>query len=246
MLQTLPTFAMLATFWGLAIASRALLPRKSRQDWWLDGLGLVMQGLVIPLLQVTAIAALYAQLFPQWAHRLQMPGPVAFGLSFAVVDYLYYWNHRALHRLWPLHAVHHSIGQMDMLGTSRNSLLSSFCILYLWVNGLGLYLLQDPVPYAWGATLTAMLDLWRHSSLQPTGAVARWLEFVLILPQDHAWHHASLERGESFGNYGANWKLWDRLHGTLIQQSGAPAQLGIALQGKLKQSWVRQLLWPFG
>jgi sterol desaturase/sphingolipid hydroxylase (fatty acid hydroxylase superfamily) len=158
------------------------------------------------------------------------------------VDYLYYWNHRLLHtrRLWPIHLVHHTVDEMDVLGTSRNTAWTSFFILYVWVNGAMLYLLAEPAGFAAGAALTASLDLWRHSELSPRvgGAVDRALGAVLILPRHHAWHHAS---DAAPGNFGANFSLWDRLHGTWIERADAPARLGVTTTLPV---W-RQLWWPF-
>ena len=70
------------------------LRQKSPTDWILDGAGLWVQGLLIPLLQLTLLQTLYQQLFPAWHHSLSVYPVFAFILSFVVVDYLYYWNHR--------------------------------------------------------------------------------------------------------------------------------------------------------
>ncbi|OLP19363.1 sterol desaturase [Leptolyngbya sp. 'hensonii'] len=213
---------------------------KSWEDWVLDLVGLGLQGLVIPLLQITVVYRLYQSLWPTLQGIVVIPGSLAFLLSFVLVDYLYYWNHRLLHTrwLWPWHQVHHTVTQMDVLGTSRNSLGSSFLILYLWVHTLALYLLQDPRGYLVGVSLTAMLDLWRHSELNPASdsPVGGFLSPWLILPQDHTLHH---DPTLSPGYYGANLKLWDRLHGTdrLSLLSSATLFPELPL--------IRKLFWPF-
>ena len=83
---------------------------------------------------------------------------------------------RLLHSrwLWPAHRVHHTMTEMDVLGTSRNSVWSSALIVYLWVNGAVLYLLNDPTWFAAGAAVTAALDLWRHSPLTPRRGSTLW------------------------------------------------------------------------
>ena len=222
------------------------LQQKSLTDWFLDSAGLWVQGLIVPLLQLTLLQTLYLQLFPVWHRSLAISPALAFGLSFIAVDYLYYWNHRLLHsRVWCLHHVHHTVTTMDVLGTSRNTLWSSFLLVYLWVHGLWIYLLADPTIYILGVSLTAALDLWRHSRFGPTGRVYRWLEGWLILPQDHSWHHqrpAGDRADHLVCNYGANLKLWDRLHGTLYQSSQWPPTLG---QTSRLSLW-RQLVYPWG
>ena len=74
---------------------------------------------------------------------------------------------------WPLHHTHHSSPRMDVWVTSRNTLWTSLFILYLWVNGLLIYLTGHLEMVVWAATLTAALDLWRHSGLEPGGPLSR-------------------------------------------------------------------------
>ena len=240
-----------AVFWLLmgrvlrsAEAQRALR-RKPWGDWLLDLTGLLVQGVGVPLLQVLLVAVILRELLPDWSGRVALPGNAfvaGFLINVVVVDYLYYWNHRLLHTrlLWPVHRVHHTLTAMDVLGTSRNTVWSSAFIVYLWVNGALIFFLEQPAGVVAGATLTAALDLWRHSASgpQPGSALHRALSPWLILPEDHAWHHAD---AEVFGNYGANLVIWDRLHGTLIQAPEPPRALGVA-----RLPLWRELLWPFG
>ena len=242
----LSDLAILITFWLLVGVSLQQpqgwqrLLQKPRADWVLDVSGLVMQGVVIPGLQIGLLYQGLHWLLPQGAHCLAVPSWVGFLLCLVLVDYGYYWNHRWLHGLgWVLHCVHHTVTHLDVLGTSRNTLWSSFFILYLWVHAVMLYLLQEPSGYLWGISLTAMLDLWRHSRLGPPST--SWLYQVLspwlVLPQDHAWHHAQLDHP---CNFGANLKLWDRLHGTARRCPEFPQTLGINTSLSLWQ----KLLYP--
>lgn len=215
--------------------------RKAGGEWVLDGAGLFVQGTLIPLLAAFPLAWLLAKALPGVAGRLAVPGWAGFLLSFVLVDYAYYWNHRLLHtrRGWPIHQVHHTVTVMDVVGTSRNTLWSSFFIVYLWANALFLFTLKEPLFYAMGATLTSALDLWRHSALGPRqdGLLDRLLSPWLVLPRDHAWHHGSATVDR---NFGANLKVWDRLHGTWQAPEGTPA-LGVPLE----MSLAKKLFWPF-
>jgi sterol desaturase/sphingolipid hydroxylase (fatty acid hydroxylase superfamily) len=215
---------------------------KKRQDWLLDFIGLCFQGIIIPILQITFVFQLYHYLLPNLKSILSIHPLIAFSFSFIVVDYLYYWNHRLFHTplLWSVHKVHHTVTTMDVVGTSRNTLWTSFFIVYLWVHSLFIYLLQDPTWYIFGASLTSILDLWRHSifSPQPKSIIYRLLSPWLILPQDHAWHHA---RNYSGGNYGANFKIWDKMHGTYCHNDSQPEILGAITNLSLTQ----KLFLPF-
>jgi sterol desaturase/sphingolipid hydroxylase (fatty acid hydroxylase superfamily) len=234
-------FAILTT---IAVTDRqrfATICAKSREDWILDGIGLFFQGIAIPWLQVAVVYQLYSYLLPRDRSSFHLPAIAAFLLSFVVVDYLYYWNHRLLHYrwLWQLHLVHHTMTEMDVLGTSRNTIWTSFFILYLWIHALFIYLLSDPMWYILGASLTSVLDLWRHSAIAPESntIIYRLLSPWLILPQDHAWHHSS---DRICGNYGANFKLWDKIHGTCYESDRLPHSLGIETNLTL----VQKLFYP--
>jgi sterol desaturase/sphingolipid hydroxylase (fatty acid hydroxylase superfamily) len=236
----------LVAFWALVLAtaavpaSRAALRDKGRDEWLLDWANLVVQGIVIPLVLVVGLERAYAWLAPGWHGALRVPAPVAFVLDFVVIDYLYYWNHRMFHTeaLWTIHRVHHSVTAMDVFATSRNTLWTSLLIVYVWVNSLFVYLLADPGPYVLAAGLTAALDLWRHSPLQPPTWIARLLRPLFVLPMDHAWHHADTD---FHGNYGANLSVWDRMHGTYRAHERAPEKLGASVDLSLRS----KLLWPF-
>ncbi len=233
---------------------------KSFSDWILDGAGLVIQGMLIPFLQITVIYHLWAMVLPHAEGRVHLGVVSSFLLSFVGVDYLYYWNHRWLHfsSLWDIHKIHHTVTQMDVLGTSRNTLWSSFFIVYLWVHALMIYLLADPTSYILGVSLTSALDLWRHSRFSPSprSTLYRFLSPWLMLPQDHAHHHQTLpvkmedsllgpkpssQRSSHASNFGANLKLWDRLHHTEQASTRYPKRLGT----NTNLSLMRQLLFPF-
>lgn len=238
-------FAAFSILMALTVASdRRLtaLKKKNREDWILDSVGLFFQGILIPFLQIAVVYQLYDYLLPSARACLNLPAIVAFFLSFMGVDYLYYWNHRLLHSrwLWPFHLVHHTMTERHVLGTSRNTLWTSFFILYLWIHPLFIYLIQDPTWYIAGVSLTSALDLWRHSEIEPAPGtwIHRLLSPWLILPQEHAWHHAN--RSDRV-NYGANFKLWDRLHGTDYDCEKVPDRLGVETHLTL----IQKLVWPF-
>lgn len=232
-----------AAFWVLAIAAsqlpetREAWRRKPLEDWLIDLVGLAVQGVAVPVLQVVVLVTVLDSIAPSMSRSIHIPAVAGFALSFVVVDYLYYWNHRLLHGpLWDLHQVHHSAMAMDLAATSRNTLWTTAFIVYLWAGGLAWWALADPRPYLLGASMTAALDLWRHTPLHPPPAIARWLSPWLILPDDHARHHAEhVPRG----NYGANLKLWDQLHGTWLPTAPLP-QVGRSTG----LDWQRALFWP--
>lgn len=239
--------AAFISFWLLFLLSllhpqqRQYLRLKPVVDWVLDGVSLCCQGAVIPLLQYALLIWGYERLFPQAEGILDWHPILGFVIGFIAVDYLYYWVHRGLHRpgWFAIHAVHHTLTQMDMVSTARNTLWSSLFLPYLWANSLMLYLLADPRGYFLAIALTYFLDLCRHScfTVPTTSRLFALLNPWLILPQDHATHHSRY----GSGNFGANWKLWDKLHHTDTPPLADPLPLGIDLPLTL----VEKLWFPF-
>ena len=214
---------------------------RSAGEWVLDLSGLAVQGIGVPALQLVLVAWTLAALAPGWQGSVPLGLLEGFLINFALVDYAYYWNHRLLHAgsLWRWHAVHHTAPGLDVLVTGRNTLWTPALILYLWVNGLALFLLADPQGFVLAAGLTCLLDVWRHSPWAPTRAtrVGRILARVLITPHEHGWHHSATRPG---CNFGANLCWWDRLHGTYWSPLLSPPRLGLPR----RESAVRMLLWP--
>lgn len=235
------TFAALLLWLLLAAQERAQLRKKSGFEWLLDSSNLTIQGTLIPLLQSTVMFGVLSLVWPAGRGILPLSNVMGFVLNFFLVDYLYYWNHRLLHhkRLFPLHVVHHTVTHMDVFATSRNSLITSFFIVYLWANGLLLYLTDLNAGVLVGMSLSAALDLWKHSSLGKghPRVLRRLSQKGLMTPLDHAWHHAQRLQF----NYGANLNLYDRLHGTYYASERFPERLGVKTRLK---PW-QQLFYPF-
>jgi sterol desaturase/sphingolipid hydroxylase (fatty acid hydroxylase superfamily) len=236
----------IAVFWILAFANfslshvRRTIKEKNAIAWALDFSGLIIQGTLIPLLQIYLVAGGLFLLAPDLKGIWQLSTPAQFLLNFVLVDYAYYLMHRAFHTkwLWPIHSVHHSAEAMDVFVSSRNSLWTSFFIPYLWLNGLFVFLLANPVGYLSAIVTTAMLDLWRHSELFPRGNsfVVKALRLVFISPREHAWHHS---KTNSRTNFSANLALWDRLHNTYLEREEFPPSYGLPLKGGF---WRRFLI----
>lgn len=236
------------TFLGLVLATllspvaRRWMLSRTANEWVLDSLGLWVQGVLIPGLQVWLVVHGCTWFFPHLRGWLKFPFWLAFLLNFVVVDYVYYWNHRLLHsqRFWPIHAVHHSASRFDVLITSRNTVWASLMIVYVWFNGVFTFLLADPSPFLTSVAFTAALDLWRHTRVTPP-AGSRWhrmLASLLITPLEHEWHHSTTLVNR---NFGANLSLWDRIHGTYHWSVTRPETLGVPVSLSL----VRQLVFPF-
>ena len=219
---------------------RTSMRERSAKDWALDLTGLFVQGWLVPLAKIFGLASLLRLTLEEFQGLWQLPDWAGFLLAFVGVDYLYYWNHRWLHRraAWPLHRLHHSTQNLDLFASARNSLITPFFIVYLWFYSLFAFLLADPTAFILGATLSSCLDLWRHSPGLEGKGFPRWpLLNALISPSEHSWHHSV--RGMN-SNFGANLKIWDKLHGTYM---APPSQISVGW--KESSSFFRQLLFPW-
>lgn len=207
-------------------------------EWIVDFLSLGIQGFFIPFFRLFLILNVLPLIWPGGAGCVKVSFGWSFLFAFVVIDYVYYWNHRILHSalVWRWHRVHHSAQSLDVFVSSRNSLVSHFLFIYVWGLGIAGYLIEDATGLWWGAGFTAALDLWRHSGLATPVLLKQILGWVLILPEDHEWHHSRDRHGVLFG---ANFNLWDRLHATFDRQKLRCHSMGVDVQGGIRE-------WLFG
>lgn len=196
----------------LSEENRKVTLSRTHTEWILDLTGLFIQGILIPAFPFMIIPLLN-YFFPALQGKFELSSVTQFGISFILVDYFYYWNHRLLHKkqAWVLHKLHHSSSHLDIFATSRNSFITSFLILYVWVQIVAMFFLNDSNAFMLGLALTFGLDLWRHSGLYLPHQINQYLRYLLILPSQHVLHHSLQGRNK---NFGANFSLWDYFHGT--------------------------------
>lgn len=135
------------------------------------------------------------------------------------LDFLYYWFHRASHRvnvLWAMHSVHHQSEEYNLSTALRQSW---FDPLVQWVFYLPLALAGfSPAMYAGAATINLLYQFFLH-----TRAVKRLgpLEYVFNTPSHHRVHHG-IDPEYIDKNYGGIFIVWDRLFGTFVNESVEP------------------------
>lgn len=148
-------------------------------------------------------------------------------LGFFLVEFAYYWFHRASHRvrwMWATHSVHHSATQMTLLSSLRlgwTNLFSAGWVFYVSLVLVGL----PPI-----LVVTLLAANLRYQFFLHTEAVGRLgpLEWIFNTPAHHRLHHASndayIDR-----NYGGVLILFDRLFGTLaVERADEPIRYGLA------------------
>ena len=160
-----------------------------------------------------------------------------------VADFTQYWVHRTFHVvpfLWPFHAIHHSIEQMDWLAGSRLHLLDVILtrgLTYVPIFVLG-FSERALMVYVF---LVAAQATFIHANV-------RW-EFrpvrrLLATPAFHHWHH-SAEHEAVDKNFAVHTPVWDIAFGTYYLPDRWPLAYGLSKPRAIPARWVSQLLFPF-
>lgn len=190
----------------------------------------IAQAISIPVLRETL------QSWPVW---------IQFIIAVFVADLFQAGLHRAYHNipfLWSFHAVHHSTRNMDWLAGSRIHLLEiiatrSAVLLPLVVLGF-----SAPAINAY-VILVGIQAVLAHANLRVNFG---WLEYVLVVPRYHHWHHAR-HKDYLDVNYAIHLPLVDMLMGTFKRPpSGTwPEEYGVMKLETVPVGIPAQFLMPF-
>jgi lathosterol oxidase len=234
----------------LFVPLERVLPRLPEQGIFRPGFttDLVHFAMSHLLVQVTVVLTMLpAALLFRWATRPWLQDTVAsqpLALQFAeivlVADLAQYWVHRAFHHvpwLWRLHAVHHSSETLDWLAGSRLHLLD--IVVTRGLSFVPLYVLgfAPTAVYAY-LVFVSFLAVFIHANVRLD---LRALEWILVTPRFHHWHHAASPIDK---NFAVHLPWIDRLFGTAHLPPGRwPDAYGI--EGRpVPDGYWRQLVWP--
>jgi lathosterol oxidase len=156
-------------------------------------------------------------------------------------DFVLYWEHRLYHEvrwLWPVHAVHHSVENMDWLAGSRGHFIQVFSERAMVM--IPLYLLgPDEAALNAYVAFAALQAVLIHCNVDLSFGP---LKYLLVTPQFHHWHHSS-EKPALDTNYSAHTPLFDWLFRTMhLPGKHWPAVYGTTR--KLPATFGGQLLHP--
>jgi sterol desaturase/sphingolipid hydroxylase (fatty acid hydroxylase superfamily) len=213
----------------LSIAEGVVLSIIRSYDWRAFGVSIVDYVLRI----VVTVAVPFSIVWPlvPWveAHRLTTitvdDVPTAL-LLFITLEFFYYWQHRAYHRIrwfWNHHAVHHSTQELNLGAALRIGAFGKiignvvFLLPMVWI-GFDLRLVAAAL------ALNLLYQFWIHATWIPK---LGWLEGWLNTPSAHRVHHAAnLEYLDA--NYGGVLVVFDRLFGTYVpERDDLPCRYGL-------------------
>jgi len=156
-------------------------------------------------------------------------------------DFVLYWEHRIYHEskaLWPIHAVHHSVENMDWLAGSRGHFFQIFSERALVM--IPLYLLgPDKAALDIYVAFAALQAILIHCNVNFSFG---FFKYIFVTPQFHHWHHSS-EKPAIDTNYSAHLVVFDWLFKTYhMPEKFWPAEYGTTK--KLPGTYLGQLLYP--
>lgn len=197
------------------------------------GLGLANSALLL-LVPLSSIAAAGWAVAHGWGVLQWLPVPVWAALPLLIAarslsGYAVHWLYHNVDWLWPLHAVHHRDGAIDLSTTFRahpvSYLLSSaanFAVVLAMGPSVAVAVAADLVLLAAG--------LFHHANLRLPDRLSARLEGWLVTPRVHLVHHAR-DRALHDSNYGDIFTVWDHLFGTFrAAPPGEPFTLGLEPQ----------------
>ncbi len=215
-----------------------------RRQWPIDLIYFFLNSLLIEVLTlftVKPVAILFDRVRIDWVGLL--PLVIQVPALLLVADFTQYWVHRGFHAsrwLWPFHAIHHSIEQMDWLAGSRLHLLD-----VIVTRGLT----YVPI-FVLGFSERALMVYVFIVAVQATfiHANVKWafkpLQRIVVTPAFHHWHH-SAEPQSIDKNFAVHTPVWDLLFGTYYLPGRWPEAYGLAHQRDVPARWTSQFVYPF-
>jgi sterol desaturase/sphingolipid hydroxylase (fatty acid hydroxylase superfamily) len=216
----LPWIGMLLAFVMTAATIEGLvLSIRGRYDWraYFATLGDLIGRRAIDALGLSIAAPFFVW---AWEHRittLPLTSWEAFALLFVGQEFLYYWYHRAAHRVrwfWATHAVHHSPNELTLASAMRLGWTGKLTGTALFFTPL-VWLGFPPVAVLAAVTLNLLYQFWVHATWIPK----LWapIEWLLNTPSNHRVHHGSNPEYLDC-NYGGVLIVFDRLFGTYVEE----------------------------
>jgi len=216
-----------------------------RRQWPVDLSYFFVNSLLIEILTILTLKPaliLFDWARPGWIVG-SLPLVVQVPALLLVADFTQYWVHRTFHAvpwLWPFHAIHHSIEEMDWLAGSRLHLVD--VILTRGLTYVPIFLLEFSeralMVYVF---LVAVQATFIHANV-------RWefrpLRRIVATPAFHHWHH-SADREAIDKNFAVHTPIWDLLFGTYCLPDRWPSSYGLSSHRDVPTRWLAQLVYPF-
>jgi sterol desaturase/sphingolipid hydroxylase (fatty acid hydroxylase superfamily) len=159
-----------------------------------------------------------------------------------IVDAGVYWTHRLMHTsptLWRMHAVHHSVEELDWLAAVHHHPLD-----LIFMKGFSLFPVLTLGFSAEALGTYVMLAYWQSFLVHANVRINLGpLRYVLVSPEFHHWHHSS-EHAARDRNYASHFVFIDWLFGSMHLPERQRAQ-SFGVDHPMPRGYLRLLAYPF-
>jgi sterol desaturase/sphingolipid hydroxylase (fatty acid hydroxylase superfamily) len=218
----------------LAMTAEYLAPARRqprlRRGFFTDGVYVVVNiflRIAITNTLAVTITDLGGRYLPTWSVAVMRDYPLWIQACAVIVvlDFFFYWMHRAKHRWpwwWRLHETHHSSMDLDWFSSVRfhplekiiDRLIYLLPLLVLGVSEEALLIL---------ATVDATIASFSHANVR--FGIGPFI-YLLVGPEMHRWHHSVDETAQN-RNFGNNLSVFDWIFGTAYLSPALPGEFGI-------------------
>jgi sterol desaturase/sphingolipid hydroxylase (fatty acid hydroxylase superfamily) len=160
-----------------------------------------------------------------------------------VLDFFFYWMHRAKHRFdwwWRLHETHHSSRELDWFSSVRFHPLEKILDRTIYLAPLLVLGVSDEALLIL-ATIDAGVASFSHANVRFRLGP---LIYLFVGPEMHRWHHARDPRAQRT-NFSNNLSIFDWIFGTAWVPAEAPTEFGTAEEDFPEGSIVKQFFYAF-
>lgn len=178
----------------------------------LMGFGNLVSDLLMGFVSLSVLMWAWQFRFFDWGVSL----PVIL-LALLAQDLLYYWKHRAAHRVrwfWTAHVVHHSSEYYNLSTALRqpwNNHFTGFVLLSTPLVFLGVH----PLLLGFVGAINLLYQYWVHT--QAIDRMPKWFEAVFNTPSHHRVHHGTNPQYLD-SNYAGILIIWDKIFGTFVPE----------------------------
>jgi sterol desaturase/sphingolipid hydroxylase (fatty acid hydroxylase superfamily) len=212
-------FLVLAMAIGLMALEYGIgrLADQGTHDWResATSFGVALGQTLLRGLESGIVAIPFAYLYRHRLFDFDQTSLPALAALFAGSEFLYYWQHRASHRIrwmWATHSVHHSTTRFNLTAAIRLGWTGSISGNFLFFLPLAL-LGFHPIMIVAMLGLNLFYQFFIHTEFVPRLGPLEW---VLNTPNHHRVHHASNEECLD-RNFGGILIVFDRLFGTFAE-----------------------------
>lgn len=192
-----------------------ILPRRGRIYTrllrWGSNIGVnIINVLVVWLIKLIPVFTVAVIPFKGLFYFMDMPKWIEITLSFIVLDFVIYQQHKLFHLspvLWRIHRMHHTDRDLDFTSALRFhpfEIVISMIIKVITVNIVGI---DFKILLLFEAYIN-LFALFNHSCIWIPLALDRILRLLIITPDMHRIHHSTYI-SECNSNYGTIVSWWD-------------------------------------